>query len=94
MTKIKIRWSIIEFYWNTNNLLNLLLFSADATGTSDPFIIGRCAGKTAYTSIKEHTLNPDWYETLYLNVSLPAFPTKLIKPGIFLVVFDSDINYN
>ena len=58
---------------------------ADEEGTSDPFVVVRSAGETvkiiymglflwflkARTSVKTKTLNPGWFETVILDVSLP-----------------------
>lgn len=46
---------------------------ADEGGVSDPFVIIRCAGNTIRSTVKSQTLNPGWYETLTLDVTLPAF---------------------
>ena len=44
---------------------------ADETGAADPFIIARCMGKKNKTRTKYETLNPGFFETLELIVSLP-----------------------
>lgn len=67
---------------------------ADETGAADPFIIARCQGQRAKTDTKFETLNPGFFETVQMVVSLPpldderkkSFPT----PGISLLVYDQD----
>ena len=46
---------------------------ADEGGVSDPFIIVRCAGNIIQSKVKQQTLNPGWYETLTMDVTLPEF---------------------
>jgi hypothetical protein len=46
---------------------------ADETGAADPFIVARCQGKKAKSRVKYETLNPGFFETLEMVVSLPPF---------------------
>lgn len=46
---------------------------ADETGAADPFIIIRCMGKKTKSRVKYETLNPGFFETLEIVVSLPPF---------------------
>ena len=45
--------------------------AADKTGMSDAYATVRLAGQSAKTKIVKETLNPLFYETLELDVSLP-----------------------
>lgn len=66
---------------------------ADETGTSDPFIIIRCAGQTNNSNIKSKTLSPGWFETIKLNVSLPDLSQEQIVPsGMFMMLYDADVS--
>lgn len=59
---------------------------ADVEGVSCPFVIVRCAGLTQRSSIKKKTLNPGWYETITLDVTLPAFDKDVnLKKSVFFV---------
>lgn len=44
---------------------------ADETGAADPFVIARCQGKRTKSRTKYETLNPGFFESLELIVSLP-----------------------
>jgi len=44
---------------------------ADETGAADPFVIVRCQGQKSKSKVKYETLNPGFFETLELVVSLP-----------------------
>ena len=44
---------------------------ADETGAADPFVIAKCMGKTAKSKTKFETLNPGFFETIQMEVSLP-----------------------
>jgi C2 domain/FerI (NUC094) domain len=64
---------------------------ADETGAADPFVIVRCQGQRDFSSPKFETLNPGWFETLELEVSLPPLGDKEYpRPGISLLVYDQD----
>ena len=52
---------------------------ADETGAADPFIIARCQGKKAKSRTKFETLNPGFFETLELVVSLPPIGDKSVN---------------
>jgi len=52
---------------------------ADETGAADPFIIARCQGKKVKSSIKYETLNPGFFETLEMVVSLPPVGNKNVS---------------
>jgi hypothetical protein len=65
------------------------LMSLDSSGLSDPFLIVRCAGECSQTVVKEQTVNPIYYATKLLNVSLPE-PLEY-APDIVVSVFDKDI---
>jgi Ca2+-dependent lipid-binding protein len=52
---------------------------ADESGAADPFVIARCQGKKAKSRTKFETLNPGFYETLELVVSLPPFNDKDVR---------------
>jgi len=39
----------------------------------------RCAGQTIQSAVKSQTLNPGWYETLTLDVTLPVFEKDVDK---------------
>jgi len=64
---------------------------ADETGAADPFIIARCMGRKNKTRTKYETLNPGFFETLELIVSLPPIgDPDYPQPGISLLVYDED----
>jgi len=44
---------------------------ADETGAADPFVIARCQGKKAKSDTRFETLNPGFFQTLEMVVSLP-----------------------
>lgn len=44
---------------------------ADDTGAADPFVIARCQGKKAKSETRFETLNPGFFQTLEMVVSLP-----------------------
>lgn len=50
--------------------------AADETGAADPFIIARCMGKKAKSKTKFETLNPGFFQTLEMVVSLPPLGDK------------------
>jgi Ca2+-dependent lipid-binding protein len=45
--------------------------AADESGASDPFVIARCQGKKARSKVKYETLNPGFFETVEMVVSIP-----------------------
>ena len=49
---------------------------ADETGAADPFVIARCQGTKAKSRTKFETLNPGFFETLEMVVSLPPVGNK------------------
>jgi Ca2+-dependent lipid-binding protein len=49
---------------------------ADETGAADPFIIARCQGKRTKSRTKFETLNPGFFETVEMVVSLPPIGNK------------------
>ena len=53
--------------------------AADETGASDPFIIARCQGKKVKSKIKYETLNPGFFETIEMVVSLPPIGDKNVS---------------
>lgn len=59
---------------------------ADEGGASDPFVIVRCAGQTRQSTVKQQTLNPGWYETLTLDVTLPVFEKDVIDRFSKLII--------
>ena len=64
---------------------------ADETGGADPFVIARCQGKKDKSRVKHETLNPGWFETLEMMVSLPPIGDKNYPPpGISCLVYDED----
>jgi hypothetical protein len=65
------------------------LLAADLSGSSDPYIVIRCAGQFAKTNVREKTLNPVYYVTKTLNVQLPT-PLSL-APDVSIVVYDKDV---
>lgn len=68
---------------------------ADETGAADPFVIARCQGQKAKSDTKFETLNPGFFETLQMVVSLPPLDDERRKnfpiPGISLLVYDQDL---
>jgi hypothetical protein len=44
---------------------------ADETGAADPFVVARCQGMRVKSDTKFETLNPGFFETLKMVVSLP-----------------------
>ena len=56
--------------------------AADETGAADPFIIVRCQGKKVKSKTKYETLNPGFFETVELVVSLPP----LNNPKVFITI--------
>eukprot|EP00741_Cyanophora_paradoxa_P024855 tig00000310_g23996.t1 len=63
--------------------------SADPEGNADPFIILRCGGQMAKTTVKKGTLYPIWYETLILHVSLPE--DKTAASDLNMTILDEDV---
>jgi Ca2+-dependent lipid-binding protein len=63
---------------------------SDATGSSDPYVKVRCASKHAVSRIQYKTLNPDFYETLSLKVSLQLLEKAKISQGMMIMMFDKD----
>lgn len=53
--------------------------AADETGASDPFIIARCQGKKTKTKVKYETLNPGFFETIEMVVSLPPIGDSNVR---------------
>ena len=67
------------------------LVSADADGSSDPFLEVNFAGVTAKTSIREKTRNPGWFETLRLdNVMLSGKNASRLAPPVAITLWDYD----
>eukprot|EP00475_Leptophrys_vorax_P034621 TRINITY_DN5614_c0_g1_i4.p1 TRINITY_DN5614_c0_g1~~TRINITY_DN5614_c0_g1_i4.p1 ORF type:complete len:991 (+),score=303.70 TRINITY_DN5614_c0_g1_i4:225-2975(+) len=64
------------------------LKAADNDGLSDPVFIARCNGAVARAKELSKTLNPEWFETLSLPVSLPL-DTSLC-PDLHCLVYDKD----
>lgn len=65
---------------------------ADETGAADPFIIARCQGKKTKSRTKYETLNPGFFESVELVVSLPPIDNPdYPQPGISLLVYDEDV---
>ncbi|KAH7819075.1 putative myoferlin-like protein [Monocercomonoides exilis] len=60
--------------------------AADATGTSDPFVLVTYGGRQAKTRVVQKSLYPVWYQTLCLNVSLPEDP--LLAPPLIVSIYD------
>lgn len=48
---------------------------ADETGSSDPYVKIQIEDKFGYTKMQPATLNPQWFETVTLDVDLPPFET-------------------
>ena len=64
---------------------------ADETGASDPFIIARCQGQKARSTVKYETLNPGWFESMEVIISIPPLNNPdYPAPGISLLVYDDD----
>jgi hypothetical protein len=69
-----------EFY--TDYLLHIHLFMgrnfppADETGGADPFVMARSMGKKIRSRVKNETLNPGWFETLEMQISVPPIVDK------------------
>ena len=64
---------------------------ADETGAADPFIVSRCQGKKVKSRTKYETLNPGFFETVEMVVSLPPLgDLSYPQPGISLLVYDED----
>eukprot|EP00003_Mantamonas_plastica_P023874 TRINITY_DN4363_c0_g1_i1.p1 TRINITY_DN4363_c0_g1~~TRINITY_DN4363_c0_g1_i1.p1 ORF type:complete len:910 (+),score=331.98 TRINITY_DN4363_c0_g1_i1:865-3594(+) len=61
---------------------------ADSTGVSDPYCVVQCGHFYKSTSIKEKTLFPMWYESLEMEVELPA--NLDLAPDVMVTVFDHD----
>eukprot|EP00026_Physarum_polycephalum_P000845 Phypoly_transcript_00846.p1 GENE.Phypoly_transcript_00846~~Phypoly_transcript_00846.p1 ORF type:complete len:1283 (+),score=292.23 Phypoly_transcript_00846:83-3931(+) len=60
--------------------------AGDEDALSDPYLTVTLGGARKKTKTQEHTIYPDWYETVLLDVELPeTFP-----PDIQLSVFDYD----
>ena len=67
------------------------IVAADEEGTSDAFVVIKCAGQTGQTKVRPATLNPRWYETIIMEVELPPFEGNSEVPaGLSLVVYDDD----
>jgi len=50
------------------------LVAADLNGKSDPYVKLKCGGKKAKTKVVNKSLNPEWDETLQLNVESQSEP--------------------
>eukprot|EP00033_Pygsuia_biforma_P002484 GCRY01002754.1.p1 GENE.GCRY01002754.1~~GCRY01002754.1.p1 ORF type:complete len:1277 (-),score=458.89 GCRY01002754.1:265-4095(-) len=77
-----------EFQLRAHIYQGRYLLPADNNGLSDPFIKLRLGPKKAKTKVRNATLFPQWYETLVLNVELPA--NLNLAPKIIMQVFDKD----
>lgn len=62
--------------------------AADTSGLCDPYLVIRLAGKKLKTATKHETLNPMWYTSYSINVTLPVPLT--LSPDIQVYVFDWD----
>ena len=51
---------------------------ADETGSSDPYVKVQIEDKFGFTKIHPVTLNPQWFETIVLDVELPPFETMVM----------------
>jgi hypothetical protein len=60
--------------------------AGDEDALSDPYLIVTLGGARHKTKTQEHTIYPDWYETLVLDVELP----EVFPPDIHLSVYDYD----
>jgi Ca2+-dependent lipid-binding protein, contains C2 domain len=56
---------------------------ADKDGAADPYLIVSCAGARARTSERENTLNPGFFETVYLDVELPDLEQNVIEKELY-----------
>jgi len=65
-----------------------MLPSSDPNGLADPYVSVRCASVISQTLVCEETLNPIWYSTKVLNVSLPN-PLSMAS-DIYCYVYDKD----
>lgn len=63
---------------------------ADETGAADPFVIAKCMGKTAKSKTKFETLNPGFFETIQMEVTLP--PKDNPNVNIFKYLYFSTQN--
>jgi hypothetical protein len=77
--------------------LRLQLFIArdipptDDTSGSDVFTTLRCCGQVANSTVRYRTLNPNWFETLTLDVNFENLEEKGGVPaGFSLIVYDED----
>ena len=68
------------------------LLAADDNGLSDPYCVVAFGSATKKTRVINCTLNPTWYETLTLNVELPADAADIaLSPDINVMVYDKDV---
>jgi hypothetical protein len=74
------------FQLRAHIFLGANLPAGDEDALSDPYLTVTLGGARKKTKVQEHTIYPDWYETVVLDVELPeAYP-----PDISLSVFDYD----
>eukprot|EP00742_Colponemidia_sp_Colp-10_P006543 GILJ01007013.1.p1 GENE.GILJ01007013.1~~GILJ01007013.1.p1 ORF type:complete len:1298 (-),score=199.01 GILJ01007013.1:115-4008(-) len=66
--------------------------AADTNGLSDPYVVVSVAGKKIKSSTKKETLNPTWYETKVMNLSLLS--DLSLAPPITITAFDEDEFFN
>lgn len=64
------------------------LIPTDEDGTSDPFVTVSCGNSRKESSTKFNTLNPSFFETVTMDVSIPTN----IPSGISLSVYDHEDN--
>ena len=68
------------------------LMPADASGTSDPFVVVQWDGREQSTQVKYRTLSPKWGQTLYFPLKVMAVTKELLekKPPVSIRCFDMD----
>ena len=58
------------------------LMPADASGTSDPFVVVQWDGREQSTQVKYRTLSPKWGQTLYFPLKVMAVTKELLEKAM------------
>eukprot|EP00300_Choanocystis_sp_HF-7_P003966 c13020_g1_i1.p1 GENE.c13020_g1_i1~~c13020_g1_i1.p1 ORF type:complete len:1691 (-),score=420.75 c13020_g1_i1:43-4602(-) len=66
------------------------LTPADANGSLDPYVVVRCAGVKAQSTLKTKTTSPVYHETIVLKKVLLA-RNVIMAPDILVEVYDNDL---
>merc|ERR1719334_1657300 len=64
------------------------LTATDANGLCDPYVMVTCCGQVTRSQVVKRNRDPQWYETLVLNILLPQQLEH--SPDVHIRVFDHD----